>query len=591
MDLRARTLHMGEAAVRLTGIPFQVLLYLIEHRDRLVGRGELLDRFWDGRDVYEASLTKAIGAIRKALDDSKGQPRFIETRYGEGYRYIGPFAEAGEAPELSEEIAPPPRSRRLVSVLGILLAVILLLTAILWARTRRVSSLPAAPPLRSIAILPLKNLTAMPGEDDLGEGLTDSLIMELGKVRELKVISRVSSFAFRGKETDTREIGRRLGADALLEGTMRRDGETIRLVVRLIRAEDGRLLWSGDVTRPIRELADAQSEIGCSVAESLQAVLCQDPNYRRGTLNLAAFEAYLRGRDRRAKGDPKAAADFFRQAVEIDPGYALGWAGLAEARTVMEVNSMVPPRSLTEPARESAHRAIALDPSLAAPHAALGLLAAFSDRQWSVAEEHFRRALVANPNYAVVHAWYGNTLLAQGRFAEAEAAYLRAQELDPLNVGFINNLGETYYYARQPERCLAQVARAQALDSGNEWAAMNQATCLVWLGRYDEALQAAQRIRQAPTSFRAGILARAGRTAEARRLLPQVLRESESDAPYLLAHLHAHLGDRENAFAWLQKAADRRQANLVSLKIDPAFDMLRGDPRYARMLRGLGLGP
>lgn len=252
---------------------------------------------------------------------------------------------------------------------------------------------------------------------------------------------------------------------------------------------------------------------------------------------------------------------------------------------------MVPPRSLTGRAKESALKAIALDASLAGPHAALGLLSAFSDRDWAMGESHFREALAANPNYAIAHAWYGNTLLAQGKFAEAEAEYLRAQELDPLNVGFVNNLGETYYYWRRPERCLAQVARAQALDPGNEWAAMNQAQCLSWLGRHEEALQAAQRTKQAPIQFRAGILARAGRVVEARRLLPQAIKASDPNSPYIVACLYAILGEKQAAFAWLQKAAEQQQANLVSLKIDPAFEGLRGDPRYAQLLDGLGLPP
>lgn len=612
LDVGQRKLSRQGMVIHLTTLPFRVLIYLIEHRERLVTREELLDTFWEGRDVYDDSLRKAVGAIRKALDDRQEEARFIETRYGEGYRYVGPLAEplAAAGPEAkkqeisdiavatAEPSLPAPKqflssrkSARLAAIFGGAAGVAILFviaSAFYRGNNRRVET--AALPIRSLAVLPLKNLTGDASQDYFGDGVTESLINELAKVRDLKVIARNSAFAFKGKEVDVREIGHRLGVAAVLEGSVRRDADTVRVTVRLVSTEDGRVLWTGDTTRPLKEIIAVQDEIGCSVAESLQAVLCRDPNYKPGTNNLAAYDAYLRARDRRLKSDPQKAAGYFQQAVNADPNYALAWAGLAEAYTLMEVNSMAPPRSMIGKARECAFKAIALDASLASPYAALGLLASFSDRDWAAGERYFGQALGSNPNYAIAHAWYAGTLLAQGKFAAAEAEYLRAQELDPLNTGFLNNLGETYYYWRQPDRCLTQAAKALELDPGSEWARINQAKCFSWQGRYDEALQAAQKTTLAIPG-RLTIFAQSGRLAQARELLPLVIKDHGKTAPYYVAAAYAVLGDKEPAFAWLQKAADGQQADLVSIKIEPVFDGLRNDPRFAELLRRVGLEP
>ncbi|MDQ3011846.1 MAG: winged helix-turn-helix domain-containing protein [Acidobacteriota bacterium] len=605
LDVGQRKLSRAGAGVHLTNLPFRVLVHLIKHHDRLVTREELLDRFWEGKDVYEDSLRKAVGAIRKALNDRQEQPQFIETRYGEGYRYIGPLAEQGDIagrevePDKVPLVIPLPSSplsplplplhhTRLAAIFGLAagMAILLAIASAFYRNNNRGIASSVLP--RSLAVLPLKNLTGDPAQDYFGDGVTESLINELAKVRDLKVIARNSAFAFKGKEVDVREIGRRLGVAAVLEGSLRRDAETVRVSVRLVSAEDGRVLWTGDTTRPLKEIIAVQDEIGCSVAESLKAVLCRDPNHKPGTSNLAAYDVYLKARDQRQKGDVKRAAELFEQAVNADPNYALAWAGLAEANAVMEVNAMAPPRSMIGKARECAFKAIALDSSLASPYAALGLLAAFSDRDWATGERYFGQALASNPNYAIAHAWYAGTLLAQGKFAAAESQYLRARELDPLNTGFINNLAETYYYWRQPDRCLTQAVKALELEPVNGWAWINQMKCLSMQGRYDEALQAAQKTGHA-TSGRLTILAQSGRLAEARGLLPLIIKDYSRTSPYGVASAQAALGDQEAAFAWLRKAADQQQADLISLKVDPAFDPLRNDPRLAELLQRVGL--
>ncbi len=615
LDSANRLLSHDGAPVHLSKLPFQVLLYLLEQRDRLVSRAELLEQFWEGKEVYDDAVRKAVSAIRKALGDQSTNPRFIHTHQG-GYRYIGPCEEQAPALEpvnmpvaevaapqppapLTQPLAPPAgqaiptsgwRWQRTGPVLLVSL-MILLAGAFVASRNR---AQPSAPPPtatgNSIAVLPLKNLSGQTEQDYFSDGLTESLINELARVRELKVIARNSAFAFKGKEVDVREIGRRLGVATVLEGSLRRDAATVRVTVRLVSTEDGRVLWTGDTTRPLQDIIALQDEISCSVAESLKAVLCRAPQHQPGTNNLAAYDAYLKARERRLQGDAKKAAELFQQAVNTDANYALAWAGLAEAYAIMETNSMVPPRSMTPKAKECALKALALDSSLASPSAALGLLAAFSDRDWAAGERYFQQALASNPNYAIAHAWYAGTLLAQGKFAEAETEYLRARVLDPLNPGFTNNLAETYYYWRQPDRCLTHAAQALELEPGNEWARINQTKCLAMQGRYEEALQAAQKT-SFTTGFRLVILAQSGRFTEARGLLPLIIKDHSRTSPYGVACAYAVLGDKEAAFAWLRKAADQQQADLVSLKIDPAFEGLRDDPRYAELLKRVGLMP
>ncbi len=628
-DPDSRMLTCNGNRVHLAKLPFQVLLYLIENRDRLVTRDELLDKFWEGKDVYSDTLRKCVGTIRGALKDGNEQAQFIETIHGQGYRYIGPVHELvnnanhaesrieripdvrlvieGQNRDVLEiQLSPnheqtvkllQPARRKITRPRAVALAlatvVVLAIPLFLIVRNNSTSSIESSPRnrMRSIAVLPLKNLSNDSGQEYFSDGVTESLISELTRIRDLKVIARNSSFAFKGREIDVREIGQRLAVDSVLEGSLRRDAETVRVTVRLVSAEDGRVLWTGDTERPLKDIVAVQDEIGCSVAESLKSVLCRDPNRKPGTGNLAAYEAYLKGREQRLKYDLKKSEDFYKQAVNADPDYALAWAGLAETYTVMEVNSAVPPRTMTAKAKECALKAIALDSSLSSPYAALGLLTAFSDRDWAGGERYFQQALAINPNYAIAHAWFANTLLAQGKFAEAEREYLRAQELDPLYSGFANNLAETYYYWRQPDRCLKQVEKVFDLSPGNKWGYQNQARCYLMLGRDEEAWQAALKSDHA-RAWNAIKLARSGREVEARKETASLAQSEFGKAsPYAIAEINALIGDKEAAFAWLQKAADQQQADLVSLKIAPMFDPLRSDPRYAELLRRVGLTP
>ncbi len=635
-----RLLTRGDQAIRLANRPFQVLLFLIEHRDRLVSRAELLEVFWQGSDVYDATLTQCVGAIRRALDDHKDNPRFIETRWAGGYRYIGPVEEqlvqlapsvveiertrgvqfiveeeihdsqpeAGPAASIHTPAPalPAPRTKRnrralvLLSV-GVLLCVltgVVLLS--LRARGRAGDSRPAqvsAPAqLDSIAVLPLKNLTGDPAQDYFSDGLTESFIMELARSKELKVISRGSVFAFKGKETDPREVGRRLNVAALLEGSVYKRGERVRVEVRLVNTEDGRVLWASDTyDRTLGDIFTIQDEIARGVTSGLRLKLSDagaPAAAKRYTNNHEAYEAYLKGRyywNRRTGADLLKAIEQFQLAIARDPQYALAYAGLAETYAVQETNAAVPPRTAAPKAEASATKALALDDTLAGAYAALGLMKSFSDWNWPEGERMFQQALAREPGYATAHHWYANSLLARGRFEQAEAELKRAQELDPLSLPIANSLGETYYYARQNDRCIAQAKAILELDPHSGYVYRLLSWAYRQKGMYQEAEAALP--RQGDVAYdRALIYAAAGRREEARKLTDEVRQSaSATNSPFAIAVLYAALGDKQAAFAWLEQAYNAHQSDLVSLKVEPSFDPLRSDPRFADLLKRVGL--
>jgi len=654
--LDTRVLLRDGQTVRLPKRPYQVLLYLIEHRNRLVTRQELFDHFWDGKDIYEETLTKCIGVIRKALDDDSARPRFIETRYAEGYRYIGSFEEipaSDSSPseaetiesfrpnganasflteeELLENPAPTggdradaggfarrdeiptplfseaqplaPRSvrnsRKLAfSLVSLLVAIVICGGVLFYARRSRRPSEPrpqALKPIHALAVLPLKNLTGDPERDFFSDGITESLITQLSKAENLQVISRSSVFTFKNKEIDPREVGRQLGVDAILEGGVRQNKNEIWLDVRLVSTTDGHILWSSEEhKRKLRDIFDIQDEISCHVANNLQLLLCgKDAEVaRRYTNNTEAYEAYLKGRYywyKRSQGDMKEALKFFEESVAKDPNYALGYLGLAETYGIMQINRQVPPNSVVAQAKLYAQKALRIDPTLARAYAIEAMLAGFIEWKWPESERLCQQALAYDSKDSYIYGWYGNILLAQGRFGEAEAALGRAQELDPLKASIASSLGETYCYAQQPDRCIEQAQKM--LQTFGQSADVYR--LLAWAnaekGDYAESLHNLDKYHADKLSY-ADYYAQVGKQTEARQLIENEINAGTyNNSPSGVAKYYALMGDKEKAFAWLERACDEHDTEVVSLKIDSAFAPLQTDARYDAILRRIGM--
>lgn len=634
-----RSLKREGVPVRITGKPFQVLLYLLEHRDRLVSRAELFDRFWEGHDVYDVALSKCVGAIRKALDDRLDTPRFIETRWAEGYRYIGPFEEqlahAGTSIEieksrgvkivieeefsaaapsseaaignlLSENIVSPkstpvtPRVALLVSLALIALTI----AAVILNRSRATAKNTAASPIRSIAVLPLKNLTGDPAQNYFSDGMAESLITELSRVKGLKVISRASAFTFKDKEVDAREIGKRLGVAAVLEGSVRMSGDKVRVETRLVSTEDGRIIWTGDsYDRALKDIFVMQDEIACSVVAGLRVKLCGegDPLVHQHTNNIEAYRAYLKGRyfinaQYSEMGPVKAldkAVEYFEQAITIDSNYALGYAGLADAYTQLLWFSSSDPRPMIAKAKAAALKAVELDGTLAETHTALSA-AYLHDWNFDEAGREIEQALALNPGYAWAHHEYSTYLGIVGR-GDALAEIKKAEELDPLNIAIMTDTGNTLLGAGKFDEAIAIFQKAREIDP-NATKGANIGSWYVDKGMYEEGIKEIEATiadaRRPPDQLMSLAIgyAKAGKKEEAARLLDEMKRLSKKQYVPItfFAFVYAALGEKDQAFEYLESAYHEHDINLLQLK-GLRLEPLHGDPRFADLLRRVGL--
>lgn len=626
--------------VHLTNKPFQVLLYLIEHRDRVVSRNELLDHFWDGHDVYDVTLTKCVSTVRKALDDHLEQPRYIATHWAGGYRYIGPLEEQSLEPlppaveiertrgvrvvveeedaqgtfPVDETVTPvlspagpgllagPARPSWRVPLVLAAVIIALIASALILYRHRAAESTPA--PMRSIAVLPLKNLSEDPGNEYFSDGLTESLISALSRIEGLKVISRGSVYRYKGRDVDPREAGKQLGVAAILEGNLRQGGDTIRVAVRLVSAEDGRVLWANDTQdRALGDIFALQDEIARSVAAGLKIKLSGEGERRlagRYTENLEAYQLYLKGRffwNKRTIEGLRKSIEYYEHALEKDPGYALAYAGLADSYIVLGIYDEVPLKESHPKARAAAMKALEIDDTLAEAHTALAAVIADYYWDWSEAEREYRRAIELNPNYATGHQWFGEYAACMGRFDEALAEMRRAQEIDPLSLIINADLGMIFYWAHQPDQAIEQLQKTLEMDLNFGYAHSYLAHAYVQKGMYDEAV--AEYLRAAADNGegqnRVTALSEAYRVSGWRGFLQKQLDMMKEDAgkryvtSFNMATVYARLDEKDQAFRWLQKAIEEHSSPALYLRADPRLDSLRSDPRFGDLLRRAGL--
>lgn len=629
LETETQSLFRQTREVHLAKRPFQLLLFLIENRGRVVSRDELLDKFWDGQDVYDDALRKCIGAIRKALDDTEKSPRYIETRRGSGYRFVGAIADRnavvptvaadaerfcdgdnGRSFNRADENAFRAHDTRrddgvtfspryiFISVLAVYLISFIALAFFANRpppkniETKTLIETAAAK--RSIVILPLKNLTGDAANDYLSDGITESLINEVSHIESLKVISRSSAFQFKNKDVPTQEIAQKLGVETILEGGLRQSGEQLRVEVRLVNAQDGSVIWASDSEQ--KKMADIfaiQDGITCQIVIALKVKLCGEvAASERYTQNVKAYQLYLQGlyyRNRLSKENLKKAVEFYNQALQIDPNYALAHEGLATVYMVMESNSQVVPGTAAPNAELHAVKALELDDSLAGAYLVLGTVKTMNNYDLATRETYYQQALLKNPNYRMAHLWLSNNYTVRGEFERAEAELFRVREIDPLSFGAQLNLAELYYYWRKPDKTIEQAELMLVAFPEDSYANTLIAQSYAQKGMLTEAFAAIDKT-PADNPSRIVILAAAGRFAEARRLAGSLAKsDSAKTNPYFVGCAFALVGDKETAFEWLEKSYNQRQADLVSMKVDPALDSLRDDARYADLLRRVNL--
>lgn len=636
-----RLLSRDGAPIHLSHKPFQVLLYLIEHRDRVVPRGELLEQFWPGKDVYEDTLRKSVSAIRKALGDSNSErPRYIETCWAEGYRYVGSFEEqllpdesqtptgghvrthlpeperAGET-SAAEEVTPSsslptravgPGRRRASKPATLLVASLTLALAasVMVAYRRRAEtgeSRKPGPP-NSLAVLPLKNLTEDPADDYLSDGITESLINALSKVRGLKVIARGSVHSLTRRDVDPQELGRKLGVGAVLQGGVFRSEDRVRVEVRLVSAEDGHVLWaSAPYDRNLNDIFALQDKITREVVAGLEHKLSEEDERRLGrrhTHHVEAYQEYLKGRyylNQRSPDGIGKAIEYFRRAVELDPNYALAYAALAESYDKFywfsHWFSKIRPHEAMVKQREAAARALALDDSLAEAHVAMATVYA---NEWNLPEaaREEERALELDPDNAEARHNYAYRLIDLGRPEEAVAQILRARDLDPLNVAMNVDVGEILLFARRYDDAIEALRHALEMDPNRANARGRLAEAYLFKGMEAEAVEEFLKgftlEGKSPETVAAirKAYASEGMRGFWRKRIEMELAEGHLE-PVTVAVFYTLLGDRDQAFAWLERGYRVRSPYLVGLKSSAYFDPLRSDPRHEELVRRVGL--
>ncbi len=499
------------------------------------------------------------------------------------------------------------RKARLATAALVLLTILATTLLTLQGRQSRLrgAESTAGPQIRSIAVLPLENLSRDPEQEYFADGMTDALINDLARIGALRVVSRTSVMRFKGTQKTLRQIGHELNADAIVEGSILRAGDRVRLTAQLIHAPSDRHLWANSYERDLQDALALQSEVAHSIAREIRVVLTPQEEERltsAGPVNREAYDAYLKGRyawNQRTEERLLKGIEYFQTAIEKDPNFVLAYSGLADSYNLLGSfdSGGLPPREAFPKARTAAERALEIDERLAEAHASLGYTKLFYDWDWSGAQAEFKRAVELNPNYANTHMWYALYFAALGRFDEAIGEIRRAKELDPTSLVIIQGVGRHLYLARRYDEAIEQIRQSLELDPRFPRARMRLGDAYVQKRMFPEAIA---ELREAlalsggsPNVM--GALGRAyalsGQRDEAMKVLDdlRVLSERRYVSPFAIALVYTGLGEKDQAFAWLRKSAEERSGLLFLSAVLPELDSLRSDPRFAELLRQIGL--
>jgi len=456
----------------------------------------------------------------------------------------------------------------------------------------------------SVAVLPLANASGDPDTEYLSDGITESLINSLSQLPKLRVMARSTVFRYKGRELDPQVVGRDLHVGAVVTGRVVQRGDTVVIGTELVDVANGWQLWGGNYNRKLSDIFVVQEEIAKEVTENLRLKLSREENARlkrRYTEKATAYQAYLQGRfywNKRTEEGTKKGIEYFQQATEDDPGYALAYVGLADSYSTLGYYSFLPPREAFGKAKTAATQALELDDSLAEAHATLGNIKTHYDWDWPTAEREYRRAIELNPQYATAHHWYGLFNAAMGRFEEAEKEFRRALEIDPFSLIINTAFGNAvYFFSRQYDRAINQLRKTLELEPNFGHARWTLGMTYDAKGQFDDAIDELQRARPLFSNSReiAGNLghayAMAGRREDALSILAELTELSKrSYVPsYSIALMHAGLGENDQAFERLERAYQERFSRLIYLNVDPELDSLRPDPRFDDLRQRLGL--
>jgi TolB-like protein/DNA-binding winged helix-turn-helix (wHTH) protein/Tfp pilus assembly protein PilF len=647
LDTEKQLLVTADRTVALQRKPYLVLLHLIENRHRMITREELLERFWEGQEVYDQSVSKAIGSIRKAFGETKESSRYIETRWGSGYRYVGPFdgessAKPGELPKIAAahvssdssrvaaddgegvplavngnraasatplaEVPAGKSSGRTVRVyLAAAVVTIAAVLAIIAAERQRHPTETEAAVLsntettRSVAVLPFRVDQGGAEDTYLGVGFSDAIADRLKTVEQLTVRSSSTIRTVMGSDADAKAAAEKLRVETVVDGNLHREADKIIVKVRVLGLT-GAEVWSGTFSANNENIFSAEDSIARQV---LTAILPHfggrpaKPSSGPETAKYEAYEKYMKAEffaTNRSRSALTKAVELLNEAIAIDPKYARAYAALANCYQLIGFYEYLPPSEAYTKSKEAARKALSLDSSSAEAHSALLSALTDYDRDWPGAEREFKATVAIDPNYAAAYQYYGFSLLGMGRIEEAVAAMQRAKELDPVSPSVQTSLAWSLFLSRQYEASAAECKRALELYPdfipahqllGIVYGQMNDDTLA--LTEFSEA-EALERDNPVTLILMTRELARSGKKAEAKQsLLGALARPGASVVPdYYIAAAWTEIGDRAKALDSLRRAEQHRSNWMIYLPYDPRFDGLRSDPGYKAAFQKTG---
>jgi len=630
LDPGAFELRRDGQLIKLERIPLQLLLLLAENRQRLVTREEILRVIW-GENVFvdaDNSINTAVRKARQALKDDPENPRFLRTVPGKGYRFtaeVKSVTSTVSSEELAsvEQLPPesptplnddpdvPSPSRNKWAILT-LIGVIAVVGAVLMLRSR-----PNPPPQPStrkamLAVLPFVNLSGNPGEDYLADGMTEELITQLGGLdpNRLGVIARTSSMQYKGAPKSAAQVAHELGVDYVLEGSVRWNDQRVRVTAQLIQASDQTHLWAADFDRDPGDVLRLQSDLALAISSKIELTLSPPVRARltdAPPVNAAAHDAYLLGLhelDLRTKSGIERSIAEFQNAIALDPQYASAHAALARAYSLAPVVRAMTPIEAMPKARDAALRAIELDPGLASGHSTLGFVKAHYEFDWPSAEREYLRALALNPNDAYAHFFYSNSYLSPlGRHAQAIEEMRKAVAIDPFSAPVQAFLGRTYIWARKYDKALEQFQKVAEMFPGFAIDHERLAQLHAFMGRFDQAIAEDTKARLLSGENEKSALAKEAKLRHAWttqgapgywKALVDLSQTAENppeayNSPFGTAILYAQLGDKARALNALEQAYEQRSLAMTEINIEPAFDPIRGEPRFKALLQRVRL--
>jgi TolB-like protein/DNA-binding winged helix-turn-helix (wHTH) protein/Tfp pilus assembly protein PilF len=640
VDLRTSELWKQGRKIKLQEQPCRILAILLEQRGEVVTREELRKRLWSDDTFvdFDHSLNTAIMRLREALNDSSDNPRFIETLPRHGYRFIAPLEEiaasehekkedagSGSTPELS--VAVPQsgptniflagnlesesksrriRSRRAI-VLGSLFGILAIVILGIWLRFFRTALEVnlSRNQIKSMVVLPFENLSADKDQQYFTDGMTDELIAHLAKIRSLRVISRTSSMEYKGTHKTLSEIARDLNVDAVVEGTILRSGDRVRITAELVQVATDRHLWAETYESQLGDVLALQSQVASAIVNEIRINLTPEEQQRLAStrsVSAESYEAYLKGRyywNKRSQEGLTKAIEYFQLATEKDPHYALAFAGLADCYSIIgsAIVGTVPSQDVAPKAKAAALKALELDDTLAEAQTSLATVRFNYDWDWLGASQGFQRSIELNPSYATAYQRYSLYLMAMGRTKESLAQMTRARELDPLSISMNFSLGWRLYMARKYDQAIEQLQNTLEMDPNFALPRMVLGQAYEQKHAYPQALAELQKAvsisHDSPQML--GALGHAygasGNRSEAEKVLAQLMEQSKRQyvSPFYVAIVYVGLPENDKAIDWLEKAYQDRSNAIVFGKVDPQLDPLRSTPRFQALLHRLAL--